>query len=193
MPFEVVRQSRSSAVFRARFVLTNYSGAKFEVSVNREVKLLTARATAHQLGGRLDGDVKVVAYESINKISNAGHQAWTKDSGLLSIWILGMFNSSPGTTIVVPIKRGPDSELGAKVTSDFFGAVPPERLRVKEDVIHFSGDGNETCTWPVRNHPWTKSRTRSWASAWRKLRSHFPDQPGGGKNLVDRQGVSAAF
>jgi hypothetical protein len=70
-----------------------------------------------------------------------GKAAWTKEGGLLSIWILGMFNPSPATTIVVPIKSGPDSELGVKVTSDYFGAIPPERLVVKDDVIYFSGDG----------------------------------------------------
>lgn len=52
-----------------------------------------------------------------------------------------MFNPSPVTTIVVPIKSGPESELGVKVTSDYFGAVPPERLVVREDVLFFSGDG----------------------------------------------------
>ena len=52
-----------------------------------------------------------------------------------------MFNPSPSTTIVVPIKAGPESELGVKVTSDYFGSVPPERLVVKDEVIYFSGDG----------------------------------------------------
>ena len=60
---------------------------------------------------------------------------------LLSVWILGMYNPSPSTTIVVPIKPGPESELGTKVTSDYFGAVPPQRLVVKDNVIYFSGDG----------------------------------------------------
>ncbi len=83
----------------------------------------------------------LVAYETDNKITNAGKNAWKKDTGLLSIWILGMFNPSPSTTIVVPIKAGPESELGVKVTSDYFGSVPPDRLVVKDDVIYFSADG----------------------------------------------------
>ena len=82
-----------------------------------------------------------MAYESVNQISNAGSQPWAKETGLLSIWILGQFNSSPATTIVVPIKDGPESELGTKLTSDYFGNVPPERLVVRDDAIFFSGDG----------------------------------------------------
>jgi len=85
--------------------------------------------------------VSLVAYESANRITNAGANPWRKDTGLLSIWILGMFKPSPATTIVVPIRAGRDAELGAKVTSDYFGAVPPDRLSVRDDVIFFSGDG----------------------------------------------------
>jgi len=82
-----------------------------------------------------------VAYETDNKITNAGKHAWKKETGLLSIWILGMFNPSPSTTIVAPIKAGPESELGVKVTSDYFGVIPPERLVVKDNVIFLAADG----------------------------------------------------
>jgi hypothetical protein len=85
--------------------------------------------------------VSLVAYESDNRITNAGADAWKKETGLLSVWILGMFKPSPATTIVVPIRAGKDAELGAKVTSDYFGAVPPDRLSVRDEVIFFSGDG----------------------------------------------------
>lgn len=142
MPYEVVKQSKSSVVFQAAFSVTNYSGTCFDVKVNREVKLLTAGDALGKLGVKSGPGLNVVAYETINKISNAGKQAWNKQTGLLSVWILGMFNPSPVTTIVVPIKSGPESELGAKVTTDYFGDIPAARLVVKDDMIYFSGDGN---------------------------------------------------
>jgi len=129
------------AAFTALFTLTNYSGTRFELKVNREVRLLGLTETWKKLGGKPNPNLKLVAYETDNKITNTGRQAWKKDSGLLSIWILGMFNPSPKTTIVVPIREGAESELGTKVTSDYFGQVPAERLVVKDDVIYFSGDG----------------------------------------------------
>src|ERR1035441_1834415 len=125
----------------AQFSLTNYSGTLFDVAVKREVRLLGTRAAWGKLGVKPSADVSLVAYESDNKITNAGKQAWKKDTGLLSIWILGMFTPSPGATIVVPIKAGPESALGVKVTSDYFGQVPPDRLVVKDDVIYFCADG----------------------------------------------------
>jgi hypothetical protein len=105
------------------------------------VRLLDAAAAWKQLGVKPAAGVSLVAYESDNRITNAGRDPWKKDTGLLSIWILGMFNPSPATTIVVPIEPGPDAQLGPRVTSDYFGAVPPERLVVKDHVVYFSGDG----------------------------------------------------
>jgi hypothetical protein len=141
IPYDVVKQSKSSATFHANFAVTNYSGTRFDVKVDREVKLLPAKSAWSKLGVKPSKDINLVAYESVNQLSNAGKQPWKRDTGLLSVWILGMFNPSPSTTIVVPIKQGSDSELGVKVTSDYFGSVPPERLVVKENVLYFSGDG----------------------------------------------------
>jgi len=141
LPFQVASRSRSAARFTARFTLTNYSGATFDVAVDREVRLLDAGATWKALGTAPAGGVSLVAYESDNRITNAGQNPWKKETVLLSIWVLGMFNPSPATTVVVPIRPGTEAELGKKVTSDYFGAVPPERLSVREDVVYFSGDG----------------------------------------------------
>lgn len=141
LPFKVVRQSRDKAAFASEFTLTNYSGTRFEVAVDREVRLLATKAAWRKLGLKPSADVSLVAYESDNKITNTGKNAWKKDTGLLSIWILCMFTPSPSTTIVVPIKAGPESELGVKVTSDYFGQVPPDRLVVKDNVIYFCADG----------------------------------------------------
>ncbi len=141
LPYKVVRQSKDQAVFASEFTLTNYSGTQFEVAVNRAVRLLGSKAAWQRLGVKPAADVSLVAYETDNKITNAGKNAWKKETGLLSIWILGMFTPSPSATIVVPIKPGPESELGVKVTSDYFGTVPPDRLVVKDNVIYFSADG----------------------------------------------------
>jgi hypothetical protein len=140
-PFKVVRQSSDSAVFANKFSLTNYSGTKFDVAVSREVRLLNADTAWKQLGIEPAEGVSLVAFESANQITNAGKSAWKKETGLLSIWILGMFNPSPSATIVVPIHEGPEAELGVKVTSDYFGSIPPERLVVKDTVIYFAADG----------------------------------------------------
>ena len=140
-PFEVVRSTRDTAQFRHAFALTNYSGAAFNVRVDRTVRLLAAAQAWKALGVPAASGISMVAFESINAITNAGRTPWTADTGLLSIWILGMFNPSPATTIVVPITPGPESRLGKAVNADYFGAVPPDRLVAKDGAVFFSGDG----------------------------------------------------
>lgn len=140
-PFFLVKKSASAATFAREFTLTNYSGTVFQVKVDRTVRLLSPAAAWRKIGLPALPSLKMVAFESDNKITNTGKQPWTKNTGLLSIWILGMFNPSPQTTIVAPIVPGDDARLGKKVTADYFGQVPPERLVVKENVIYFKGDG----------------------------------------------------
>jgi hypothetical protein len=141
LPFKLAGQSATRAMFTAAFPLTNYSGTRFEVAVNREVRLLDTRAAWQHLGVDPVADVNLVGFETDNRIANAGKHAWHKDTGLLSVWILSMFNPSPSTTIVVPVQPGPEAELGPQVTTDYFGAIPPDRLIVRNHVVFFSGDG----------------------------------------------------
>ncbi len=141
IPYEIAKQTKTSATFQAAFALTNYSGTRFDVKVNREVKLLNAKSAREMFGLKTVKGANVVAFESVNKITNSGREPWTKETGLLSVWILGMYNPSDATTMVVPIKSGPESKLGVRVTSDYFGSIPADRLAVKEDVLFFSGDG----------------------------------------------------
>jgi len=74
-------------------------------------------------------------------MTNAGNAAWTKETGLLSIWILGMFTPSDTTTVVLPFRAGPEADLGPIVNDAYFGKVPSDRLVVKDGVLFFSGDG----------------------------------------------------
>lgn len=141
MPYKAVSTTKSKAVYQAAFSVTNFSGTKFSVKVGREVRLLGTEATWAKLGFKPEPGVDLVGFETHNKITNAGKKAWQKDTGLLSVWILGMFNPSPATTVVVPITPGTEESLGKKVTSDYFGEVPKNRLVSRDDVLYFSADG----------------------------------------------------
>lgn len=140
-PFEVVGQSKRSASFATEFSLTNYSGTRFDVAIKREVRLLDAPAAWAALRAQAPSDVRLVAYESDNTLVNRGSAAWRKETGLLSIWILGMFTPSPSAVIAVPIKPGPEAELGVKVTANYFGEIPSDRLKITDQAIFLKGDG----------------------------------------------------
>jgi len=140
-PFEVVSEGADRACFHKDCTLTNYSGTHFDVELDREVRLLTPAAAWKHLGTTATPSVKLVAYESENCLTNVGEETWTKEAGLLSIWILGMYTPSPATTVVIPIKTGAEAGLSPAVNADYFGRLPAERLAVVDGVVFFSGDG----------------------------------------------------
>jgi hypothetical protein len=140
-PFDLVSRSRARAVMKKDMRLENYSGTVFTLRVDREIRILEADEAVRALKVTPGKTLSVVAFESINKITNTGEAAWRKDNGLLSIWILGMFNPSPATTVVIPFHPGPAGELGAVVNDAYFGKVPAERLVIGEGVLYFHGDG----------------------------------------------------
>ena len=153
LPFEVLDRSRDRMSFQAHFELTNYSGTHFQVGVVREVRVLEPEVAWKALSvpgaegvsgaeqGLLAKHLSLVAYESRNTLINAGDAPWRKETGLLSLWILGMFHPSPGAVIVIPIKQGAEGALGRRVTSDYFGAIPADRLKVTEKAVFLRADG----------------------------------------------------
>ncbi len=140
-PYEVVSQSEKEVSFKKEAKLKNWTGTDFQILIERTVGILSKEQIAGSLGVRIPSSIKYVGIESKNKITNTGNEDWRKEKGLLSIWILGMFNPSPETTIVIPFLPGSEEELGPKVNDAYFGKVPPDRLVVKDNVLFFKGDG----------------------------------------------------
>lgn len=128
-------------VFKRSMKLENYSGAPFELEVTRTISLVSEKTATSKLGFKSGGAVKWVGFETINRVENTGTTAWTKDKGLLSVWILGMYNPSPDTRVVIPFEKGE----GDIVNDRYFGKVPADRLKIDEKagVILFRCDGQQ--------------------------------------------------
>ena len=123
----------------------NTAATSFSLDVARTVRLLGQADFAKLFGASAAAmiardDVKLVAYETENEVVNRG-AALAKDSGLVSIWILGMMNAGPRSAIVVPYRAGAESELGPTVESGYFGSVPGDRLKVTPEAVLFRADG----------------------------------------------------
>jgi hypothetical protein len=138
--YDVVAQEADRIHFRKAMHLVNYSGTGFDLELNRKVRILE-EDEVRALGIPAGKGLKRVAVSSENAITNTGTESWTKEKGLLSVWILGMFNPAPETTIVIPFKPGPVEEFGPAVNDTYFGKVPADRLIVKDGLLFFRGDG----------------------------------------------------
>jgi hypothetical protein len=141
-PFNLISSDRTQAKFERLIHLENYSGTQFDLRLNRDIHLLDKNEIDSALGISLPAGLKVVAFESDNAITNQGKKAWDKKTGMLSLWILGMLNATEKTTVVVPYKLGDSSKLGKIVTTDYFGKIPSDRLKVENGLIFFKADAN---------------------------------------------------
>jgi hypothetical protein len=139
--WDVASRSTTAVRFRKRMTLVNYSGTRMEIDVDRTVRLLSGADVTTLLGESPGSAVRTVAFESSNTVTNVGTAPWKQESGLVSIWILGMFNPSPETTIALPFVAGPELTLGPIVNDQYFGKVPADRLVVRPPAVFFRGDG----------------------------------------------------
>jgi len=138
--WDIEYSDRNSVKFTREASISNASGTVFHFDIERTVSLLSKYDVSEVLGIDIPDDLQIVAYESDNVITNLGDQEWTREKGLLSIWILSMFNPSPETTVFIPFN--PDGE-GVIVNDDYFGKVPADRLIVdtNDNMVWFRADG----------------------------------------------------
>ncbi len=134
-PFVLIENNDTCAVFYKKIQLTNYNNFTFDIEVDRKISILNKADIEKNLDINLGNNISFVAFQSDNVIKNIGDSAWTKNQGLLSIWILGMFNPSDNTTVFMPYK----GEL--EVNSNYFGKIGPDRLQSNDKVVLFKGDG----------------------------------------------------
>ncbi|GAB4029538.1 DUF6786 family protein [Spirosoma gilvum] len=181
-PFTVTDTSQTSATFTRTVSLTNYSGTRLDIGIERTVKLLDKADIERALSVKTDS-LKVVGIQSDNSITNKGSRAWNEQTGMPSIWILGMMNASPTSTIIVPYREG----AGQPVNDAYFGKVPAERLQMDKTVAFFKADAayrSKIGVSPARATNWVGS----YDSATKTLSLVTYDF-----NPADRQYVNSAW
>jgi len=141
--FDIVSTTSTEALFNKKIHLLNYSGTIFDLEVNRKIKLLSTQNITETLGIKIGASIKTVGFETENNVKNIGKAAWTKKTGLLSIWILSMLQANDQTTVFVPFKKGDASTLGKIVTDDYFGKLDSSRLTVNDGYLLFKADAKQ--------------------------------------------------
>lgn len=131
--------SGAQALFAADAVIKNYSGYEFVFLIERRVRLLRPPEVESTLGASIPQGVQHVAYETLNRIENKSPMQWRKETGLLSIWLLGMMTPTDSTTVIIPFH--PTENAKSLITTNYFGEIPPDRLTIKDSVLFFRCDG----------------------------------------------------
>jgi len=140
-PYAVDRKDEASVTMSTQFSVSNYSHATFDCGVNRTVTALTADQIAQTLGAAVPASLASVAFQSVNTLTNAGEAAWTRDGGLINIWVLGMMKGLADGKVIIPFITGDEPVLGPKARMAYFGEIPADRAGVCEDYLWYKVDG----------------------------------------------------
>ncbi len=139
--WEVTSTDNSHVAFKKEMEVTNYIGYQLKLRADRSVTLLKKSEIASGLHIELNPSIKVAGYVTDNAIVNLNDFEWTKETGTICIWILDMFNPAPEAVTFIPFIEGDEKELGPIVTSDYFGEIPPDRLKIKGQTVYLKTDG----------------------------------------------------
>jgi hypothetical protein len=162
--FETSKTPTATEVEFSRHIqLPNRAGTLFDMKIKRSITLAAQEDLASHGGGELPNGVDGVAYTTRNTVTNSGDFAWNKTTGSPSIWLLGMFKPTPGTTIVIPFQEGPTEALGPIANTEYFGKIPDSRIRFTKNTLFFKGDGTERGKLGL-----TPKRSKGLAGSWQK-------------------------
>lgn len=137
--FNLDNRTDASVTYSKRATLKNYAGADFDITIIRRISLLDTIAFKKRTGIVLPAGISLVAYETENKLANSGVQPWNEQTGLLSIWLLGMYQPSPKTVIAVPFRPLPQATQF--IHDDYFGKISPQNLQIKDSLLLMKADG----------------------------------------------------
>ncbi len=139
--FDIIEQTSQSVVFTKKATVKNAFGTPYSLKLNRQVSLLTTADISKILNIKtIPPSLKSVAYKSVNTIQNTGDVAWSREAGLLSIWMLSMFKPTASTVVFLPFKTEAEGRI---VKDDYFGKVTSERLKIVDNTIFFRVDGKQ--------------------------------------------------
>ena len=143
--WKMISRSKTQARFECDSEFLNAQGAKFKIKAEREISLLSRTDVSKILGVEIPINLKLVAFQSMNKLTNIGSVDWSEKNGMLNMSVQSFFNANKGVNAFVPYKIGDASQLGDVVRDNVFdtagGSVSGERIAVADDYIRFKCDG----------------------------------------------------
>jgi hypothetical protein len=140
--WNVKSMDSQSVTMYKKMDLLNYAGTRLELQVVRTISILN-RDEIIRLAGMSESEdsLYAVGYKTGNTLTNTGELEWTEKSGMPCIWMLDMFKPSSSAVIVVPFKKTETEDVKKVVTTNYFGKIPPDRIKNNDSLIFFKADG----------------------------------------------------
>lgn len=130
-------QGTQKATLQKEATFLNYAGTELKIRLTRTIQILENAQIAALLQVPLTG-LQAVGFRTDNSLTNTGSREWTKITGAPCLWLLDMFPPAPNTVIIIPYET---KTTGKVATTNYFGEIPADRIRIKNGLILFKADG----------------------------------------------------
>lgn len=134
--YPVVTQTRDSANFSTSLEVQNMQGTQFNLLLEREVQLYSDEEIDQLLGITLPPALARIGFSSTNKLTNKGSN-WHPRNGLVTIWILGTFQGTQNTLVMIPT----ESPQHDSRVHTYLNTIHQDRLVQTENLVVLRADG----------------------------------------------------
>ena len=142
-PYQVLHRTSTSLVMGARIQLRNAAGTRFDLQVERSIRVLDWIPYTTVAPGRIE----FAGFVSESRVTNVDRLPIRPETGMLCAWTPGLHPFHAGTVVVLPFRAGDINELGPSIRQDYvkdlcLGSVlSPECWSEKVDRALFRADG----------------------------------------------------
>lgn len=137
--WNVEKKDARSVTLTKDMNISNYAGSNLYMQVTRTVSMQDRSQVEKTLSIDINDSLPYVGYSTVNVLKNTGDSQWNAQSGMPCIWMLDMFNPSDSTVVIVPHKP---AKTGEKVaTTNYFGEIPGDRIKITDSTLFFKADG----------------------------------------------------
>jgi hypothetical protein len=134
----------TSALMGAEFKIENVSGTKFHIGVECRLSFIDDPLVGSHHSKAKPEKLRHLGYLSELTFENLSDQLLQKETGLLSIWMLGMYAAGSRTFVVAPFERAGSGKI---VTDTYFSedGIDADRLMIRErgGYLLFRADARE--------------------------------------------------
>jgi len=134
LKFEVIKKTEKEVLSKGKMNVRNYQNFLFNVEMQRRVSILDKKTIEGNLGAELSSEVSYVGFETETKMTNIGAEDWSKESGLISIWILGCIVPTDSTVAIIPTRGQLD------MVTNYFTPLDESRMRIKDGIVYYKAD-----------------------------------------------------
>lgn len=136
--WDMVSSSEKDAQLSKNMELLNYAGTKLKIKIDRSIEMMSASEIEQLFNISLSKDVQSVGFKTTNTLTNTSDQEWNQKTGAPCMWNLDMFTPTPATVIVIPYENEAEGKVA---TTDYFGEIPADRIKMENGTLFFKADG----------------------------------------------------